>query len=69
MRSSRSWRQPADSRAQSLLVGTRLGGQGGQGLADAGQRDAEALRHPDERDPPQRFAGVAALVAAGAAAV
>ena len=63
MRSSRSWRQPADSRAQSLLVGTRSVGQRGQRLADARQRNAEPLRHPDERDPAQRLAGVAALVA------
>ena len=40
-----------------------VGGQGGQRLADAGQRDAEPLRHPDERHAPQGLAGVAALVA------
>ncbi len=63
IRSSRSSRQPADSRAQSLLVGTRLGRQHGQRLADPPERYAETLRHSDEGDPPQGVAGVPALVA------
>src|SRR5581483_4336198 len=34
-----------------------------QRFANFGQRDAEALRHPDERHPAKDVAGVAALVA------
>ena len=61
---------PARRQPGPVLAGRdAIVGQGGQGLADARQRDAEALRHADERDAPQRLAGVAALVAAGAAAV
>ena len=63
IRSSRSCRQPADSRAQSLLVGTRSVGS----VASASRIRASGMpsrwRHPDERHPAQGFAGVAALVA------
>lgn len=44
-------------------------GEGFEGLADAGQGHADALGDADEGDPAQGVAAVAALVAAGAAAV
>ena len=62
MRSSRSWRQPADSRAQSLLVGHAVGRQRGERVAHPRERDAEALGHPDEGDAAQ---GLAACSGAG----
>ena len=68
MRSSSSARQASESRAQSSRVGGALLGELGERLPDRGERDADALRGPDERDPAQRVPGVAALVARGAAA-
>jgi len=59
---------PAGGQFGPVLTGRdAVVGQCGEGLADACQWDAQALRHPDERDAPQRLAGVAALIAAGAA--
>src|SRR5262249_5541039 len=61
---------PARRQPSPVLAGRdAVGGQGGQGLADAGQRDAEALRHADECDAPERLARVSTLIATGAAAV
>src|SRR5262245_13821640 len=51
-----------------LAGGDAIVGQRPQRLADAGKWDSEPLRHPDERDTPQRLAGVSALVSAGASA-
>jgi len=45
-----------------------IGGQCGQRCTDTGQRNAQPVRHPDEGNPPQGVAAVAALVARRAAA-
>jgi hypothetical protein len=61
---------PALRDARPVLPGGRaVVGQQGQRLADAGERDAQALRGADEGDPAQGVTAVAALVAGGAAAV
>src|SRR5262249_30088353 len=60
---------PACGEFGPVLAGRHaIGGQGDQGLADAGERDAEALRHADECDPAQRLPCVSALIATGAPA-
>lgn len=51
-----------------LAVGRALLRQLGEGVADAGERDPDALRGAHEGHPAQRVAAVAALVAGGAAA-
>ena len=51
-----------------LAGGGPVSGQRGHRFPDAGQRDTQPLRHPDERHPAQHVAAVAALVAAGAPA-
>jgi hypothetical protein len=43
-------------------AGNTIGGQRGQRVPDAGQRNPQPLRHLDERHPSQGVAGVAALI-------
>ena len=66
MRSSMRAVQPLDRRDQSRRVGRAVRRQLGELRADLVEREADALREDDERDPAQHRARVAAVARAGA---
>ena len=68
MRSSRSWRQPAESRAQSLRWSGRGLWAAGASASRMRMSGMPSRRYSDEGDAPQRLARVAALVTGRTAA-